>query len=478
MPIKKVFGIDPEKRIDVPDGLRGSGVTGGKGIFDEYFNQILFELSADHIINTESAVKAVSPVEGTTYFNSTAGEFQDKNDVATVFTNGQKIVWAGLDAITATVDLSAFDNITHDYIEGVTIDFGSQDILLGSNQIGFLNCASTGDLSATDSPELVINNNRTEKLTDFETSKDLVINVQSNTTSDLDASFIRLLDNFNNALLIEDVDETFDITTDLNAGVEKPSNQYQKWIGVDYLGHIQRILAPDIESVTNGTTSGFLVDSTNVAFADKVQVGDIIFNLSTLLQTTVKTTPTVDNANIEVNDDIFTSGDDYKIRILSPQFDSGKVFKGRIGAAFNNSGGNFDIAITWKSDGIPYIDPDAIGANPTAEIYPNGDIIGITDNGSYTKFVNGDLICNRLSSFVIAINNAEGSIFLSGIEDMDYPIEFASIPKVTPIRKGVGNYWTMDHQANNSILKCSIRLVSAVNTLSGSVGYKAIGRWK
>jgi len=41
--------------------------------------------------------------------------------------------------------------------------------------------------------------------------------------------------------------------------------------------------------------------------------------------------------------------------------------------------------------GSTYIDPDAIGANPTAKIYPDGSIVGSTDNGSYTKYANGDL---------------------------------------------------------------------------------------
>ena len=45
--------------------------------------------------------------------------------------------------------------------------------------------------------------------------------------------------------------------------------------------------------------------------------------------------------------------------------------------------------------GVTYIDPDAIGANPTAKIYPDGSIVGSTDNGSYTKYPNGDLQIHR-----------------------------------------------------------------------------------
>jgi hypothetical protein len=41
--------------------------------------------------------------------------------------------------------------------------------------------------------------------------------------------------------------------------------------------------------------------------------------------------------------------------------------------------------------GVAYTDPDAIGANPTAKVYPDGTVVGSTDNGSYVKHPNGRL---------------------------------------------------------------------------------------
>ena len=46
--------------------------------------------------------------------------------------------------------------------------------------------------------------------------------------------------------------------------------------------------------------------------------------------------------------------------------------------------------------GIAYTDPDAVGANPVAKIYPDGTIVGSTDNGSYTKFPNRDILYYNL----------------------------------------------------------------------------------
>ncbi len=63
---------------------------------------------------------------------------------------------------------------------------------------------------------------------------------------------------------------------------------------------------------------------------------------------------------------------------------------------------------TWLNDGIDYNDPDAIGANPTAKIYPDGTIVGSTDNGSYTKYPNGDIIMRPTF-------NATGTVINGGV---------------------------------------------------------------
>ena len=364
MPIKNLFGIDPERRTTVPTGLRGSGVTGGEGLFDKYFNQIILEIQANHVINTEAKVKAASPVEGTAYFNSTAGEFQDKDDVATVFASGQKIVWAGLDAITAAIDLSAYDDIKHDYIEGITIAFGSQNVTLGSNQSGFLNATGTGDLSATNSPDFVVNGNRPGKLTDFQTKNLTIVNASVSST-DVDAEFVRILDAFNNALLITALNETFAFPGDLNAGSEKASTRYQHWIGVDYLGNVQRLLVPDLTGTTDSTTAGSLEDSTADFVTDAVQVGDIVKNLTDSTETTVSAV--TDLNTLALDNDIFVSGEDYEINIETPQFDAGKVFKAKLGSDLNDGGSDLagDIIFTQFKTGVLQLVPKYTSTHST-----------------------------------------------------------------------------------------------------------------
>ena len=69
-------------------------------------------------------------------------------------------------------------------------------------------------------------------------------------------------------------------------------------------------------------------------------------------------------------------------------------------------------------EGIAYIDPDAIGANPTAKIYPDGTIVGSTDNGSYIKYPNGRK--EVTGSVTPASNNNSGTVWT-------YPLAFTTV---------------------------------------------------
>jgi len=182
---------------------------------------------------------------------------------------------------------------------------------------------------------LITANSPNSPKVDFE-SKDLIIDVASITTVDADAKRLSLLNTSSVPAYIDDLNTTFNIATDLMAGTtEKASTWYQLWI--DSGG--TRLMVPDLESTTDGTTASKLVDSGADFVTDKVQVGDIVYNTTDLTQTTV--TAVDDLHTLSLVADIFVSGEDYKIRALSP-VGLGTAFKARIGAAFNNSGSNLD----------------------------------------------------------------------------------------------------------------------------------------
>ncbi len=174
---------------------------------------------------------------------------------------------------------------------------------------------------------------------EFETSRDLVFNVIS--SKDVQATFSRmsLLDsNFIPKYLI-DQDITWDIEAVgvLEAGTsEKPSTWYGAWVDSD--GVIK--LAPDLESTTDGTTAGKLVDSGATFLTDLVHAEDIVYNLSTLDQTTVSVDATLEGEVLLTNNIFLGHPEDYKIVKMSP-LGLGEN-RERLATAFNNSGSDFD----------------------------------------------------------------------------------------------------------------------------------------
>jgi len=165
-------------------------------------------------------------------------------------------------------------------------------------------------------------------------SKNLILSNLTVTTIDADADRLRLLNTSFVPAFIDNLDTTFNITTDLMAGTaEKASTWYQLWL--DSAG--TRLMVPDIAGSCDGTSAGFLVDSGNTFATDLVKAGDIVRDRTGLGQTTVSVTPTVDGANLAVTDDIFVNLDDYEIHLLSPTGLS-TAFKANIGKVFNSAG--------------------------------------------------------------------------------------------------------------------------------------------
>lgn len=362
MLLKKIFGIRPSKRTDVPNGLRGDGYDGGDGIFNEYLNQLFFETQADHIIDIETNVKLADDPRGTCYWNNSSSEFQDEDDATVTFSDGDRIVWRGLDTPTTNIDISTIDDLEHIMAQGVTIDLDAYDLDLGENQRGELDLEGSGTLTILSSDGLRIKtdgvlsvvvssgdsviNNQVPTFDINTDTKNLLISNITNATVDVSADSIKLVNSSNQSITISGINETLNITTDLNAGSEKGTTNYKIWFGANIAGSVEKKLVPDLAGTATSTSAGKLVDSGATFQTDFVQTGDVIYNRSTGERTTVSA---IDNeTTLSVNDDIFTSSDDYIIILLSPQFSSGFDFIGYVGTIFNNGSLNFE-SIEYES---------------------------------------------------------------------------------------------------------------------------------
>ena len=122
--------------------------------------------------------------------------------------------------------------------------------------------------------------------------------------------------------------------------------------------------------------------------------------------------------------------------------------------------------------GTTYIDPDAIGANPTAKIYNDGTVVGSTDNGAYVKYANGGLLCS---------DTAVGS---AGTIAATFPVAF--IVKATVTATVVGGddaqLWTVSIRSSTPTSSVSLKVrvgnAGSQSNSTADVHWIAIGRWK
>lgn len=326
------IGIDIDERADISS--RQNTGWGPEQVDDLEFNQALFQQTTDHVWGTQAQT-----VGGTaSFWTDASGDTFDKVAASVVFQDQDKILIAH--DVTATADLLVKfgqKKVTIEMLSGITLDMDTFDLTLGESgdSIG-------GDISLIQTGALVINGNRGLKINnsvdvyeDFKT-KNLIINVQNNTQVDADADNIIFIDSLGGGKRVDSINETFTMPTDLMSGTsEKASHQYQMWLDSDGV----QLLVPDLEGTADSDVTTELRDSTATFITDKVQVGDIVYNLTDLIQGTVVS---VDSETaITLSSDFFPDGDeDYKIRMLSPV--GLGAFRARIGAAFNNSGSNLD----------------------------------------------------------------------------------------------------------------------------------------
>lgn len=129
-------------------------------------------------------------------------------------------------------------------------------------------------------------------------------------------------------------------------------------------------------------------------------------------------------------------------------------------------------------NGVAYVDPDAIGANPTAKIYPDGTIIGSTDNGEYIKYPNGEMTCVGMSADQYTTSNSQTGIFRTETITMDFPVEFVKIRETVPFtRNSLTATWGAINGAE-SLTSISIRIFGVISTSTANAAYRVSGTWK
>ncbi|MEA2037246.1 MAG: hypothetical protein U9O94_07065 [Nanoarchaeota archaeon] len=117
-----------------------------------------------------------------------------------------------------------------------------------------------------------------------------------------------------------------------------------------------------------------------------------------------------------------------------------------------------------------YIDLDAIGANPTAKLYSDGSIVGSTDNGSYVKYANGELVFTQKKIGV----PANGSISVNLGRNISTIVSFISTHNAGDVRSMkllLTNNWAESYA---DVIKS--RDIGTVNTTYSvdTVGYDCI----
>lgn len=142
-------------------------------------------------------------------------------------------------------------------------------------------------------------------------------------------------------------------------------------------------------------------------------------------------------------------------------------------------------------DGVAYTDPLAIGANATAKIYPDGSIVGETDNGKYTRWPNGEMECRGLvvcTSMGAFGSGSMADTYRTNVAIFTYPVLFVGdLPVVTMLVNRIAGASTganspysarsLSSGALNELT--SIQVAGGVNTgFDVTVGVVSKGRWK
>ncbi|MCK5617482.1 hypothetical protein KAR91_87270 [Candidatus Pacearchaeota archaeon] len=322
-----------------------------------------------HIVGTAAQL---SNNECTLRWENSDQTFRDKTDNIVTFALGDIIVWKGLDALTASIDISTIDYLTHIVFNNVSLALGIYDLDLGENQKGELNISGTGTLNVLSSDglrvktsgvdvnnqggDIIINNVSNVSDYGLSTAKNLKIWQSSVTTVELECDSIILSDVNNRVKDFGPIKTQLDITTSAvingrdvaNATIaEKAATWYAIMFAGKEDGTIGGLFVATVGGICDANTLNKLTDS-GINFNDEnVKEDDIIF------QTTDNTFGYVgavdSNTIIGCVDrngddlDLFPAGtESYVIVRLSPILPSGYRYADLVSFAYNDSGSDLD----------------------------------------------------------------------------------------------------------------------------------------
>ncbi len=324
--------------------------------------------------------------------------------------SGSHTVYIGDYIVCNKVDASPID-ADWDIIRGRNINLADIDID-GGTDIGA--DIADGDLLIVDDGAGGTNRKteayRLRRDTDW-SAKNLVVEQKTVATIDATAKVLALLNSSGNLAFIDDLDTTFDITTDKMSGTsEKASTWYQLWLSVSVSGGaVTRMMVPDLTGTADADVSNSLSCSTATFETDLVQPGDELYNLDdntkgyvgAVSSETVLTCVDGDGNAL----DLFPDGDeDYVIHMLSPT--GLGAFKANIGAGYNDSGSDLESSVQiGKTVIFNGVDVLTDGGMSTYTKIPLSIAVPVTAK----KAILGDVDCNDTDAGTLAIIATDSS---------------------------------------------------------------------
>ncbi len=130
------------------------------------------------------------------------------------------------------------------------------------------------------------------------------------------------------------------------------------------------------------------------------------------------------------------------------------------------------IQDTENWSGTAYTDPDAVGANPTAKIYPDGTIIGSTDNGKYIKYPNGRIICYGTAS----VTTTGANLWATATDTLSH--ELTTVYGTNESLNATVSNQLQGTASTSAGVSVNVWMISASSGITQDIDYMVYGEWK